>query len=183
MLSLFFGILLVILIGSPTNGGAGVDISIGINVPPPPRLVIPAPPEVVVIPGTYVYFVPTLDVDIFFYRGYWYRSHHDHWYRASSYNGQWVFLEDRRVPIVLVHLPGDFRRLPPGYRHIPHRELHNNWRGWEKNRYWEKHDFWHHREREAERREDLHERREERRDRREDYRDRDHGRGGDRGRR
>jgi hypothetical protein len=168
MLSLFFGILFVALIGSSANGRAGVDVNIGINIPPPPRLVISAPPEVVVIPGTYIYFVPTLDVDVFFYHGYWYRPHHGHWYRASSYNGHWVILEDRRVPNVLVHVPGDFRRLPPGYRHIPHRELHSNWKAWEKNKYWEKQEYWHHRQHEAERRDDRHERKEDRYDRK-DY--------------
>ncbi len=182
MVSLILGILFVVFVGSPAISGARVDVNIGINVPPPGPFIMPAPPEVVVIPGTYVYFIPTLGVDVFFYGGYWYRPHHGHWYRASSYNGHWGLLEDRRVPSVLIHLPGDFRRMPPGYRHIPYGELHNNWRGWEKNRYWEKQEFWRHRE--ADRREDLRERREDRYERREDYRDRrDHDKGGGRGRR
>ena len=170
MLSLALGAFAAVLVGSPATSGARVDVSIGINVPPPGPFIMSAPPEVVVIPGTYVYFIPTLGVDVFFYHGYWYRPHYGHWYRASTYNGHWVLLDTHRVPDVLVRLPGDFRRLPPGNRHIPYREFHNNWRTWENNRYWEKHDFWRHRE--AERREDYRERREDHRERKEDYRER-----------
>lgn len=44
-----------------------------VNIAPPPVYPFSAPPEVVVIPGTYVYFVPGINVDILFYHGHWYR--------------------------------------------------------------------------------------------------------------
>ena len=51
--------------------GSGISkVSVQINIPP---LVISAPPVVAVIPGTYVYFSPEVEVDLFFYGGYWYR--------------------------------------------------------------------------------------------------------------
>ncbi|MFB3884999.1 MAG: hypothetical protein ACE144_07205 [Thermodesulfobacteriota bacterium] len=170
ILHLFFGILVAALVSIPANGVAGVDVNIGINVPPPPRVVVHAPPAVVVIPGTYVYFPPTLEVDIFFYGGYWYRSHHGHWYRATSYDGHWVFIEKHRVPYVVLHVPPDFRRLPPGYRHIPYRELHKNWRTWERDKHWERYEAWHHRDA------DRHERKDH-------YDARKHEKGGGKGRR
>ena len=43
------------------------EVSIGINIPLPPLIVFSSPPEVVVIPETYVYVVPDSDEDIFFY--------------------------------------------------------------------------------------------------------------------
>ena len=169
MLRLFFGVFVVAVFGIPANGAAGVDINIGINVPPPPRIVVSAPPAVVVIPGTYVYFAPSLDVDIFFYHGYWYRSHHGHWYRATSYDGRWVFVENHKIPYGVLHVPQNFRRLPPGYRQVSHREFQQNWRAWEKDKYWERYEHWHHRERDGHERKDHYDRRE-------------HDKGGGRGR-
>jgi hypothetical protein len=66
----------------------------------PPSLVLPAPPALYVIPGTYAYFVADVDVDIFFYQGFWYRPHLGRWYRAYEYNGPDLFVTNR-VPLVL----------------------------------------------------------------------------------
>ena len=111
-------IMVLIGIGHPSRTTAQVNISVGINLPPPPPLVVPAPPPMFVIPRTYVYFAPDVDVDIFFYGGYWYRPYRGYWYRSGAYNGKWVYLAPNKVPPVLLNLPPDFRRVPPGYRHI-----------------------------------------------------------------
>jgi hypothetical protein len=89
------------------------------------------------IPGTYAYFVPGIGVDVLFYGGYWYRPFGTRWYRAVSYNGPWIFTPGPMVPRVLVTLPHDWRRVRPGYRPIPHAELHRNWERWERERHWE----------------------------------------------
>ena len=47
----------------PIPAGAQVDIRVGIQLPP---LVFSAPPQVVVLPETYVYVVPDIDEDVFF---------------------------------------------------------------------------------------------------------------------
>jgi len=57
---------------TPAMSSAEVNINIDI---PLPGLVIPAPPALVVIPGTYVYYPPDVQTDIFFYHGYWYRPY------------------------------------------------------------------------------------------------------------
>jgi hypothetical protein len=131
--------MVLIGIGHPSRTTAQVNISVGINLPPPPPLVIPAPPPMFVIPRTYVYFAPDVDVDIFFYGGYWYRPYRGYWYRSGAYNGKWVYLAPNKVPPVLLNLPPDFRRVPPGYRHIAYADVKKNWKSWEKNKYWEKH--------------------------------------------
>ena len=59
---------------------AGVSVNITIPLPGP---VIPAPPGLIVVPGTYVYYPPEVGVDIFFYRGYWYRPYDGGWYIAN----------------------------------------------------------------------------------------------------
>ena len=72
MKRLLFGtILLGLVIVFPIPTMAGVDVDISVSLPPP--IVFAAPPEVVVLPGTYVYVVPDSDVDIFFYNGWWWR--------------------------------------------------------------------------------------------------------------
>jgi hypothetical protein len=106
--------------------------------PPLPLLTIPAPPFVVVIPGTYVYFVPDIALDLFFYHGHWYRPFADRWYRGTHYNGPWVVIPRHRVPPALLDLPRDYRRLPPGYHRIPHDRLMKHWRAWEHERHRER---------------------------------------------
>lgn len=106
----------------------------------PPAYVIQTAPPVVPIPGTYVYFVPDIGADILFYHGFWYRPYAGRWFRATTYNGPWVYIVPRMVPHVLRGLPPDYRRgIPPGYRPIPYQELQGNWRRWERERYWDHH--------------------------------------------
>jgi len=107
--------------------------------PPPPLYAPAAPPEVVPIPGTYAYFVPGIEAEIVFYHGLWYQHFRGHWYSASYYNGPWVFMPGPRVPRVLVTLPHGWRRVPPGYRPIPHAELQKHWGRWEREKHWDDH--------------------------------------------
>jgi hypothetical protein len=132
-LSLFVAILfsaLVILF--PMKGRAGLP------APPLPPLVVPAPPPVVLIPGTYVYFPPDVDGDLLFYQGYWYRPFGGRWYRAYHYNGPWGFISMGRVPRVLINLPPGYRNAPPGHQRIPHGQLKKNWRTWEREKHWDR---------------------------------------------
>jgi hypothetical protein len=123
----------------PLAGRAEVNVNIGIGLPAPPRLVISAPPPVVVIPDTYVYFAPEIEADLLFYHDYWYRPHHGRWFRASAYNGPWVFVETVRVPRALVQLPPDYRRVHAGHPRIPYGEMKKNWRSWERDKHWDRH--------------------------------------------
>jgi len=134
---ILIGIILVLLMGYSDAGLAEVNVNIGIGVPLP-SLVISAPPAVVLIPATYVYFVPDISVDVLFYHGHWYRPHHGHYNRDTSYNGPWVSIAPSSVPRAVVHVPSDFRRVPPGHQRIPHGELKRNWETWEKEKHWDK---------------------------------------------
>jgi len=127
--------ILLLSLGFSSKGVARVSINIGIPLPPP--FVFSAPPPVVVIPGTNVYFCPDLEADIFFYGGNWYRPYEGRWYYASSYNGPWVVADISRVPRVLVSLPPGAWRVPPGYHRIPHAQFRENWRRWEHERHWD----------------------------------------------
>lgn len=168
---LVVAVALLILMGFSAQSDARVDVNIGINIP---AYRFDAPPPVVVIPGTYAYFAPEVDIDIVFYQGYWYRPYEGRWYRARGYNGPWVYLAPARVPRVLIDLPPDYRHVYRGHRHIEHREFNKNWRRWERERHWERDERWREgRERRVERREDRRDRREDRREERRE-RERDH---------
>ena len=121
----------------PAGGNAEVNVNIGINAPP--VVAFPGPPAVVLIAGTYAYFVPDVDVDVFFYHGYWYRPHKGSWFRSANYSGPWGHIVTTSVPRVVLHVPPDFRRVPPGHQRIPYGQLKKNWSKWEKEKYWDTH--------------------------------------------
>src|ERR1700690_3493394 len=89
---LVIGALLLVLAGSVTQSDARVNVDIGVNLP---AYTFAAPPNVVVIPGTYVYMVPDIDVDVLFFQGYWWRPYEGHWYRSRDYKGSWRYVETR----------------------------------------------------------------------------------------
>ena len=128
--------LLLVLTGTATQSEAGVNVNVGINLP---AIRFAAPPDVVVIPGTYVYIVPDIDVDVLFFQDYWWRPYEGRWYRSRNYKGSWRYVEPRRIPRGLRALPQDYRhRLAPGYERIPHRDVQRNWKKWEREKYWDR---------------------------------------------
>ena len=140
MAKLVFAVMLLVSLGLTHPCGVNAELNININIGPPPVYVIPAPPEVVVIPRTYVYYVPNIEVDIIFYQGYWYRPHKEYWYRSMDYNGPWVYIVREKIPVVILNLPLDYRHIPPGHRDIPYGQLKKEWKNWEKEKYWDKDD-------------------------------------------
>jgi hypothetical protein len=115
------------LFSVPATGDAEVHLNIGFNFPLP-VYTIPAPPSVVVIPGTHVYYVPDVPEEIFFYQGYWYRPYRKHWYRAAFYDGPWVTISPSRVPYTLVNVHPGYRGMDSSYRPIPYVQLKKKWR-------------------------------------------------------
>ncbi|MEN6469523.1 MAG: hypothetical protein ABFD45_11310, partial [Smithella sp.] len=82
-------VLLALTFISPAPAIAGVNVDVDISLPPP--IIFAAPPALVVLPETYVYVVPDVDVDIFFYGGWWWRPWDGRWYRSQSYNSGWAY--------------------------------------------------------------------------------------------
>ena len=106
--------LLTLLIAAP----AAAEVSLSINIGPP--IVVAPPAAMVMVPGTGVYFAPGLDVDIFFYGGYWWSPRGDRWYRATGYDGPWRMVRRSSVPRVVYRVPRDYRHVYAGERHIPY---------------------------------------------------------------
>lgn len=151
MNKLFFEkILLTLIFVLPTSASAmGGRVDVGVSIPLPPGIVFSSPPEMVVIPETYVYVVPDVDVDIFFYGGWWWRPWDGRWYRSQSYNSGWAYYQS--VPTFYREIPSgwrnDYRQRrwgghPWNYQRIPHQQVQQNWSGWEKNKHWEKQNTW-----------------------------------------
>ena len=65
MRKVFLGTLLLTLaLTVPIPALAEVSVNIGISLPP--LIEFSAPPELIVLPGTYVYVAPDVDEDIYF---------------------------------------------------------------------------------------------------------------------
>ncbi len=97
------------------------EVQVNVNIGPPP-ITATAPPEVVAVPGSQVYFVPQPGVDVFFFGGYWWSPRGDRWYRAGAYNGPWTVIDRRRVPGPVIGVPKDYRGRFARERHIPYGE-------------------------------------------------------------
>src|SRR5208337_1668 len=146
MKRLLFGVMLlglIIVVPLPTPAMGDIAVTL------PPLIVFAAPPEVIVIPETYVYVVPEIEEDIFFYNGWWWRLWEGRWYRSRDYSSGWVYY--RSVPSFYARIPSgwrtDYREHRWGghewnYQQIPYQQLQHNWRGWQKSRHWEKQETW-----------------------------------------
>jgi hypothetical protein len=123
---------------------ARAEVSVNINLGPPP-IVMAEPPAVVMVPQSKVYFVPDPQVDVYFYGGYWWSPRGERWYRARAYNGPWGVIELHRVPRAVTYVPRDYRARYDRERHIPYgqwKKEHGRWdrenrkahKNWEKER-------------------------------------------------
>lgn len=140
LIGTLLGTLMTIL---PASALAGIDIRLSIPLPPP--IIFPLPPAVVVIPeADDVYAVPDIDVDLFFWNGWWWRPWEGRWYRSQYYDRDWIFYND--IPAFYSGIDPDWRgyyrsRYWHGHRwdyeRIPYNKLHQNWQYWRSDRRWE----------------------------------------------
>lgn len=145
---LFATMFLALVMIAPHPTMAQVNIGISFGLPSP--LVFASPPEVIVLPETdNVYVVPGIDVDLFFWNGWWWRPWYGRWYRSRYYDRGWVYY--RSVPRFYYDVdPGwrgyytnrYWRGRPWNYERIPHQRFQRNWHNWHRNRYWERQRAW-----------------------------------------
>ena len=141
-------ILLALALVSPIPAMAGVNVNIGIALPPP--VVFEAPPDVIVLPDTNdVYVVPDIDADLYFWDGWWWRPWEGRWYRSHYYNRGWAYYNN--VPSFYYDVDPDWRGYYRqhnwnghrwNYERIPDRQLRHNWRTWKNKRHWERQRTW-----------------------------------------
>jgi hypothetical protein len=106
-----------------------------------PVVVLVDDPELVIIPGTYVYYVSNIDHDLFFYGGYWWRPWQNTWYRAEVHSGPWIVIEQRYVPEPVWRLPPRWHEMRDDTPRVKWSEAKNHWQEWERDKYWEKHSW------------------------------------------
>ena len=128
---------------------AGAQVNIQVGIPLPPPLIFSAPPQLVVLPETYVYVVPDIPEDVFFVDGWWWRPWQGHWYRSQYYDRDWGYYPSvpsfyREVPQEWRHEYRDhqWRGQPWNYERVPHEQVERNWNTWKHDRYWENHQTW-----------------------------------------
>jgi hypothetical protein len=149
MKKLLFGTMLLALVSVfPIMAMAAVNINIGIPLPPP--IIFAAPPEVIVLPDSDdVYVAPDIDVDIYFWHGWWWRFWEGRWYYSLYYDRAWRYYDD--VPSFYFDVdPGwrdyyrrhDWYGHPWNYERIPYRRLQQNWKSWYRDQYWRGQKTW-----------------------------------------
>jgi hypothetical protein len=99
-------------VAAETHFGFSIGIS---NAPPPPRVVVEGPPQLVVVPGTTVSVVGNSGYDVFAYHSSFYCYSGGFWYRAARYNGPYAVVDVRSVPQPILVVPAErWKRHPHG---------------------------------------------------------------------
>lgn len=107
----------------PAVATAGVNVNINVTPPPPPVVAVTAPPRVVVVPNSPVYYAPEGNVNLFVYGGRYYTFHEGNWFVGPKHSGPWTFVAVERVPAPVIAVPVKYYRVapaaPPAVGHCP----------------------------------------------------------------
>lgn len=74
-------------------------------------------PALTVVPGTPVYYAPSVDANFFFYDGMYWVFQDGNWFASSWYDGPWAPVDPEIVPIFVLHVPVRYYRRPPEFFH------------------------------------------------------------------
>jgi hypothetical protein len=78
----------IVVLTAATAAPAAVNVNIGITLPAPPRLIV--------VPGTPVAYAPSVPGNYFLYAGRYYVFGNGVWYTSRGYNGPWLVLAPDR---------------------------------------------------------------------------------------
>ena len=99
-------------------GPAHAQVSVSIGVPSIDiGIHLPALPALTIVPGSPVYYAPSVDGNFFFYDGMYWVYQNDNWYSSSWYNGPWALVDPEIVPPFILQVPVRYYRRPPAYFH------------------------------------------------------------------
>lgn len=147
MKKIFLFVTLAALILAPQIARAEINVQVGI--PLPPAIVITTDLDLIPIPLTDAYAAPDVDVEIYFWGGWWWRPWQGRWYRSRHYNSGWAYYN--RVPAFYPRVHPRWREAYRerrwdgrewNYRKVPRRDVERNWNKWEREKYWQRHNNW-----------------------------------------
>jgi hypothetical protein len=101
------------LVSPASRASARTSVSIDLHIGDAyrgPRLMFQHEPDVVIVPGTRVYYVRDYDYDLYRYGSFWYYNYDGGWYRARRYNGPFTYVGYRSVPSAVTYVPTRYRR-------------------------------------------------------------------------
>jgi len=101
-----------------------------------PRIGYVRNPDLMLVPGTNVYYMSTSDYDLYRFGGYYYTYYDGGWYRATRSSGPYAFISYQSVPRQVRYVPSDYRswRTARGYQYGNYRSGR-----WYRNRDWQNH--------------------------------------------
>jgi hypothetical protein len=100
----------MLLLGASATA-SDVKINIGLGMLP---IVLTAPPQLVVVPGSSVQYAPDVQTNLFCYKGRYYTVAHGVWARALAYNGPWAVIQTGQVSPPTLAVPVEYYEIPPG---------------------------------------------------------------------
>ncbi|HEX9418067.1 MAG TPA: hypothetical protein VGA81_03370 [Methylomirabilota bacterium] len=87
-------------------GPATAQVSVSIGVPSIDiGIHLPALPALTLVPGSPVYYAPSVDGNFFFYDGMYWVYQNDNWYSSSWYSGPWALVDPEIVPPFILQVP------------------------------------------------------------------------------
>lgn len=153
MKTAMIGLVLSLLVGcviAPIDGGYGPPLPVYDEAYDPPPLGFQRPPDVIVLPDTDdVYVVPEINLDLFFWNGWWWRPSGGRWYRSQFYDRGWTHYSG--VPSFYYDVDPAWRQYYKNrnwyghrwnYERIPNQRLQQNWGPWRESRHWERQRTW-----------------------------------------
>ncbi len=88
---------------------------------------LPAPPHLVVVPGTPVAYAPAVPANYFYYGNQYYVFSNGVWFASYGYRGPWAALAPAYVPRPLLAVPVGYYRAAPWQWHHWYRSAPPHW--------------------------------------------------------
>jgi hypothetical protein len=93
---------------------AHADVRGGLNVAPPPALVVASPPPLAAVPGSSVFYGTGARYNLFVYGNRYYSVHKGTWFSVASSGGAWRIIPTERVPKPVLAVPTTYYAVPSG---------------------------------------------------------------------
>ena len=103
------GLAALAVTSSASIAAAHVTVNLG------PPIVVQAPPRLVVVPESPVFYAPDVEYNYFVYDHRHWVLRDGRWYVARTYRGPWTVVPVARVPSPVAAVPVAYYKVPPGH--------------------------------------------------------------------